>query len=65
MSNFTFEKYNELVNDINKLGDKLKSQNSDNYRSFATEDAACQLISIANSLQAYMRHYKRKLKTKI
>ena len=65
MSNFTFEKYNELVDDINKLGDKLKAQNSDNYTSFATEDAACQLISVANSLQAYMRHYKRKLKTKI
>ena len=31
MSNFTFEKYSELVDDINKLGDKLKMQNSDNY----------------------------------
>ena len=65
MSNFTFEKYTELVGTIKDLGDKLSKQDDSNYKSFTTEDAACHLISVANSLQAYMRHAKRKLKTKI
>lgn len=58
-SNFTFEKYSELVCKIVDIGDKLNKQDNDNYKSFATEDAACHLISVANSLQAYMRHYKK------
>lgn len=59
MSNFTFVKYLELVSKIDYLSDKLQDQSSDSYKSFAVEDAACQLISVANSLNAYIRHSKR------
>ena len=62
MSNFTYAKYIELVSKINCLGDKLQRQTTDTYKSFAAEDAACQLISVANSLNAYIRHSKKTIK---
>ena len=60
MSNFNYEKYIEIVDAICYLGDKLKEQNEDNYKSFAVEDGACRLISLGNSLNSYIRHSKRK-----
>ena len=56
---FSYEKYIEIVNNINYLSDKLKEQDSSNYKSFKTEDIACQLISLSNSINAYIRHSKR------
>lgn len=59
MSNFTYEKYIEIVDAISYLSDKLQKQNEDNYNSFKVEDIACQLISVGNSLNSYIRHSKR------
>lgn len=59
MSNFTYEKYIEIVDAISYLSDKLQNQNEDNYNSFKVEDIACQLISVGNSLNSYIRHSKR------
>ena len=59
MSNFTYEKYIERVDAICYLGDKLKEQNEDDYKSLKVEEIACQLISVSNSLNAYIRHSKR------
>ena len=60
MSNFTYEKYIEIVDAISYLSDKLQKQNEDNYKSFKVEDNACRLISLGNSLNSYIRHSKRK-----
>ena len=59
MSNFTYEKYIEIVDAISYLSDKLQNQNEENYNSFKVEDIACQLISLSNSINAYIRHSKR------
>ena len=57
---FTYEKYKELVKDINSISEELKNQNKDNYNSFKVQDNICVLISKANSINAYIRHSKRK-----
>ena len=57
---FTYEKYKELVKDINSISEELKNQNKDNYNSFKVQDNICILISKANSINAYIRHSKRK-----
>ena len=59
MSNFTFMKYSELVSKVKCLSDKLEKQGCDTYKSFVVEDAACELISVANSINAYIRHSKK------
>ena len=59
MSNFNYEKYIEIVDAICYLGDKLKEQNEDDYKSLKVEEIAGQLISVSNSLNAYIRHSKR------
>ena len=60
MSNFTYEKYIEIVDAISYLSDKLQKQNEENYNSFKVEDMACQLISVGNSLNSYIRHSKNR-----
>ena len=60
MSNFTYEKYIEIVDAICYLGDKLKEHNEDTYKSFKVEDIAFQLISVGNSLNSYIRHSKNR-----
>lgn len=57
---FSYERYAELIEDIIHIGNKLQEQNENNYKSFKVEDCACQLISKANSLCAYIRHSKRR-----
>ena len=57
---FTYEKYKELVKDINSISEELKNQNKDNYNSFKVQNNICVLISKANSINAYIRHSKRK-----
>ena len=59
MSNFTFMKYKELSNKLKYLGEKLEKQDSNTYKSFVVEDTVCQIISVANSLNAYIRHSKK------
>ena len=59
MSNFTYEKYIEIVDAISYLSDKLRNQNKDDYKSLKVEEIAYQLISVSNSLNAYIRHSKR------
>lgn len=53
---FNYKKYNEIVENISYLSEKLKHQDSSNYKSFKVQDAACQLISYSNSLLIYIRH---------
>ena len=60
MSNFSYEKYNEIVSSVNYLGEKLKKEGQDTYKSIQLVEIACQLISVANSLQAYIRHSKNR-----
>ena len=53
---FTYQRYKELVKDIDYISKELKKQKKDSYNSFEVEDCACELISKANSLCAYIRH---------
>ena len=56
---FTYQIYKELVKDIDYISKELKKQKKDSYNSFKVEGCACELISKANSLCAYIRHSKR------
>ena len=58
MSNFTYEKYIEIVDAISYLSDKLKEQNEENYMSFKVQDTLCRVIQEANRVNTYIRHYK-------
>ena len=56
MSNYTYDKYKEILTRLeNSLG-KLKNVNEENYYSYEVEDAGRALISIGNSLIMYIRH---------
>ena len=57
---FNYKIYTELVEDIIDISSKLGEQSEENYKSFKVEDCACQLISKANSLCAYIRHSKKR-----
>ena len=57
---FTYKKYKELVKEIDCISKELKKQNKDNYNSFKVQDNICVLIGKANSINAYIRHSKRK-----
>lgn len=59
---FNYNIYTELVEDIKSISNKLGEQSEENYKSFKVEDCACQLISKANSLCAYIRHSKKRMK---
>lgn len=59
MSNFNYKKYNEIVGVVKYLGEKLNEADENNYKSIEVEEMACQLISIGNRLQAYIRHSKK------
>ena len=57
---FTYKRYKELVKEIDHISKELKKQNRDSYDSFKVQDHICVLISKANSINAYIRHSKRK-----
>ena len=57
---FNYKIYTELVEDIIDISSELGEQSEENYKSFKVEDCACQLISKANSLCAYIRHSKKR-----
>ena len=56
MSNFTYNKYQELVSKQEISLEKLKNINEDTYYSYKVEDIGRNLISIGNSLIMYIRH---------
>ena len=56
MSNFTYDKYKEILTRLENSLEKLKSANEENYYSYEVEDAGRALISIGNSLIMYIRH---------
>ena len=56
MSNFTYDKYKEILNKLENSLEKLKSVNEENYYSYEVEDVGRALISMGNSLIMYIRH---------
>ena len=56
MSNFTYDKYKEILTRLESSLEKLKNVNEENYYSYEVEDAGRALISIGNSLIMYIRH---------
>ena len=56
MSNFTYDKYKEILTRLEKSLEKLKSANEENYYSYEVENVGRSLISMGNSLVMYIRH---------
>ena len=56
MSNFTYDKYKEILTRLEKSLEKLKNVNEENYYSYEVEDVGRSLISMGNSLVMYIRH---------
>ena len=59
MSNFTYDKYKEILIRLEKSLEKLKKVDEDTYYSYEVEDAGRNLISVGNSLIMYIRHLER------
>ena len=59
MSNYTYDKYKEILTRLEKSLEKLKSTNEENYYSYEVEDIGRNLISMGNSLIMYIRHLER------
>ena len=59
MSNYTYNKYKEILTRLEKSLEKLKSANEENYYSYEIEDVGRNLISVGNSLVMYIRHLER------
>lgn len=57
---FNYKKYSEIVEKINSLASVLNGVNEDNYMSFKVQDTLCRVISEANRVNTYIRHYKDK-----
>ena len=56
MSNYTYNKYKEILNKLEISLEKLKNVNEDTYYSYEVEDVGRSLISLGNSLIMYIRH---------
>ena len=59
MSNYTYDKYKEILTRLETSLEKLKSTNEENYYSYEVEDIGRNLISVGNSLIMYIRHLER------
>ena len=59
MSNYTYDKYKEILTRLETSLEKLKSTNEENYYSYEVEDIGRNLISMGNSLIMYIRHLER------
>ena len=59
MSNYTYDKYKEILNKLETSLEKLKKANEENYYSYEVEDVGRSLISVGNSLIMYIRHLER------
>lgn len=60
MNKFSYDLYKTLVDDINTLSNKLQSKDKDTYTSKDVQYVSYDLISLANSLQMYIRHYNKR-----
>ena len=60
MDKFSYDTYKTLVNNINTLSNKLQNQNEDTYTSPNVQYISYDLISLANSLQMYIRHFNKR-----
>lgn len=58
MSNYNYEKYKELIELVTFINIELNKIDENNYKSKEVESMACQLISIGNKINAYIRHAK-------
>lgn len=58
MSTFTYEKYLELVRNVEEITDSLNTANELEYVSNDVEESGRKLISLGNSLIMYIRHSK-------
>ena len=56
MSNYTYNKYKEILNKLEISLEKLKKVNENTYYSYEVEDVGRALISMGNSLIMYIRH---------
>ena len=56
MSNFTYDKYKEILTRLENSLEKLRDVNEENYYSYEVEDVGRALISMGNSLIMYIRH---------
>ena len=56
MSNYTYDKYKEILNKLETSLEKLKDVNENTYYSYEVEDVGRALISLWNSLIMYIRH---------
>ena len=59
MSNYTYDKYKEIINRLENTLEKLKKADEDTYCSYEIEDIGRNLISVGNSLIMYIRHLER------
>ena len=59
MSNYTYDKYKEILTRLETSLEKLKKVDEDTYYSYEVEDAGRNLISVGNSLIMYIRHLER------
>lgn len=59
MSNYTYDKYKEILNKLEVSLEKLKNADEENYYSYEVEDVGRSLISMGNSLIMYIRHLER------
>lgn len=59
MSNYTYDKYKEILNRLEKSLEKLKKADEGTYYSYEVEDIGRNLISMGNSLIMYIRHLER------
>ena len=56
MSNYTYDKYKEILSKLEVSLEKLKNADEDTYCSYEVEDIGRSLIIIGNSLIMYIRH---------
>ena len=59
MSNYTYDKYKEILTRLEKSLEELKKADEDTYYSYEVEDIGRNLISVGNSLIMYIRHLER------
>ena len=57
---FSFDKYNEIVNKIDRFNTVLKEAKEEDYMSFEVHNAIYKIIQEANRVNIYIRHHKDK-----
>ena len=62
MNKFSFERYENLVNDIDLLVKALKERTKNDYTDKEVQFISYDIISVANSLNMCLTHYYRRNK---